>query len=111
MPVSTSAVSRLWVARTLLSTVYRLVCVERIEYGAARCSAKCTIASGRSSFSTATSRSYSVARSRLTKPMSAPETSFQARMRSLIGRIGVSDSTSRSTSIFRRLRLSTMVMS
>ena len=33
-------------ARTLLSTVYRLACTERIEYGAARCSAKWTIASG-----------------------------------------------------------------
>ena len=43
------AVSRLWVARTLLSTVYRLVFSDRIEYGAARCSAKCTTASGRSS--------------------------------------------------------------
>ena len=43
--------------------------------------------------------------------MSRPETSRQARIRSPIGRIGVSDSTSRSTSIFRRLRLSTMVTS
>jgi hypothetical protein len=66
MPVAVKAVSRLCVARTLLSTVYRLVCGERIEYGAARCSAKCTIASGRCRSSTATRRSYSVARSRFT---------------------------------------------
>ena len=98
-------------ARTLLSTVYRLVAVVRIEYGAARCSAKCTIASGRNSSSTATSRSYSVARSMLRKPISLPETSSQTRIRSPIGRIGVSDSTSRSMSILRRLKLSMMVTS
>ncbi len=111
MPVAVSAVSRLWVARTLLSTVYRLVCVFRIEYGAARCSAKCTIASGRISSSTPASRSYSVARSRFTNPMALPDTSCQTRVRSLTGRIGVSDSTSSSTSIFRRIKLSMMVTS
>ena len=83
----------------------------RIEYGAARCSAKCTIASGRVASRTSTSRSYSVAMSRLTNPISRPVTSFQARSRSPIGRIGVSDSTSSSMSIFRRLRLSTIVTS
>ncbi len=111
IPVSTSAASRLCVARTLLSTVYRFVAVVRIEYGAARCSAKCTIASGRNPASTATSRSYSAARSRLMNPISLPETSPHTRTRSLIGRIGVSDSTSRSMSILRRLRLSMMVTS
>jgi hypothetical protein len=40
------AQSRLWVPRTLLSTVYRFALGERIEYGAARCSAKWTMASG-----------------------------------------------------------------
>ena len=33
MPVSASAASRLCVARTLLSTVYRLARAELIEYG------------------------------------------------------------------------------
>jgi hypothetical protein len=99
------------VARTLLSTVYRLVFGDRIEYGAARCSAKCTTASGRSSRSTTASRSYSVARSTFTNPISRPDTSRHAVIRSPIAVIGVSDPTSRSTSIFRRLRLSKMVMS
>ena len=67
--------------------------------------------SGRMSFSTATNRSYSVARSRLMNPISRPETCCQTARRSLIGRIGVSESTSSSTSILRRLRLSMMVMS
>jgi len=99
------------VARMLLSTVYRLLFVVRIEYGAARCSAKCTIASGRFSSRTSTSLSYSVAMSTFTKPISRPDTSFQARSRSPIGRMGVSDSTSSSMSIFRRLRLSRIVTS
>ena len=86
LPVATSATSRLWVARTLLSTVYRLACTERIEYGAARCSAKCTMASGWVSSITRTSRSYSVARFRFTNPISRPDTSCQARSRSPIGR-------------------------
>jgi hypothetical protein len=47
----------------------------------------------------------------LTNPISRPLTSFQARSRSPMGLIGVSDSTSSSTSIFRRLRLSTIVTS
>ena len=98
-------------ARTLLSTVYRLVCCDRIEYGAARCSAKCTTASGCSSVSSAASRSYSVARSTCTNPISRPDTARHALIRSPSGTIGVSESTSRSMSIFRRLRLSRMVMS
>ena len=98
-------------ARTLLSTVYRLALTERIEYGAARCSAKCTIASGWISSMIRTSRSYSWARSRFTKPILRPETSSQTRTRSPIGRMGVSEPTSSSLSMFRRLRLSKMVTS
>jgi hypothetical protein len=45
------------------------------------------------------------------KPISWPEISSQTRIRSPIGLIGVSDSTSRSMSILRRLRLSMMVTS
>src|SRR5215469_10344197 len=60
---------------------------------------------------TLTSRSYSVARFRFTKPILRPETSSQTRTRSPIGRIGVSDCTSSSLSMLRRLRLSKMVTS
>jgi len=45
------------------------------------------------------------------EPISRPETSRHALIRSPITAIGVSESTSRSISIFRRLRLSRMVMS
>ena len=47
----------------------------------------------------------------LTKPISWPETDFQARNRSPMGRMGVSDSTSSSISMDRRDRLSTIRMS
>src|SRR5215469_2067208 len=60
---------------------------------------------------TLTRRSYSVARFRFTKPILRPETSSQTRTRSPIGRMGVSDCTSSSLSIFLRLRLSKMVTS
>src|SRR5215472_5508496 len=60
---------------------------------------------------TLTSRTYSVARFRFTKPILRPETSSQTRIRSPIGRMGVSDCTSSSLSILRRLRLSRMVTS
>ena len=43
---STTAVRRLFVPHTLLSTVYRFCLGPFWEYGAARCSAKWTIASG-----------------------------------------------------------------
>ena len=52
-PDSTIPQRRLWVPLTLLSTVYLLARLSRIEYGAARCSAKWTTASGRLSTSSA----------------------------------------------------------
>ena len=47
-PESTIAHSTLWVALTLLSMVYRLCLADFIEYGAASCSARWMMASGRS---------------------------------------------------------------
>ncbi len=47
----------------------------------------------------------------LTKPISLPETAFQVRNRSPMGRMGVRDSTSSSMSMHRRERLSTIRMS
>mmetsp|Transcript_14550 Transcript_14550/g.48436 ORF Transcript_14550/g.48436 Transcript_14550/m.48436 type:complete len:207 (+) Transcript_14550:861-1481(+) len=111
-PDSTIPHSTLCVARTLLSTVYRFVAGVFCEYGAARCSAKWIIVSGRSSRIIWTKRSYSRARSRLTKRMgSRLERPFQVATRSSAGVIGVSDCAPRSTSILRRERLSTMTTS
>ena len=110
-PDSTMPHSTLWVAPTLLSTVYRFVAALRCEYGAARCSAKWTIVSGFSSLSICTKRSYSFARSKYTKRTSLPEMAFHTSQRVSGGVIGVSESAPSSTSIFRRDRLSMITTS
>ncbi len=55
-----------------------------MEYGAARCSAKWTTASGCSSLRSWTRRSYSLATSRLTNLISFPDTSFHAWTRTCL---------------------------
>ena len=104
--LSTMAQSALCVAPMLFSIVYRFVALFFIEYGAARCSAKCTIVSGFSSLMSCRKRSYSLARSMYTYLSSLPDTSFHVATRTSGVLIGVSELAPSSTSIFRRDRSS-----
>lgn len=106
------AQSALCVAPMLFSIVYRFVALFFIEYGAARCSAKCTIVSGFSSLMSCRKRSYSLARSMYTYfSGSLPDISFHVATRTSGVLIGVSELAPSSTSIFRRERSSMITTS
>ena len=110
-PLSTMAQSALCVAPMLFSIVYRFVAPFFIEYGAARCSAKCTIVSGFSSLISFRKRSYSFCRSMYTYLTSLPVCSFHVATRTSGVLIGVSELAPSSTSIFRRERSSMITTS